>query len=85
MQTALALSVLKAGLTAEEAVCGATINAAYACGLGSRVGSLKPGKDADFIILEAESLWDIPYHFGTNLVRETFRRGKRIASGSGQD
>jgi 5-methylthioadenosine/S-adenosylhomocysteine deaminase len=44
------------GLTAREALEAITINAAHACWLGDRVGSLTPGKRADVILLRADDL-----------------------------
>jgi cytosine/adenosine deaminase-related metal-dependent hydrolase len=44
------------GLTAREALEAITINAAHACWLGDRVGSLTPGKRGDAILLRAEDL-----------------------------
>ena len=45
----LALFV-KAGLPELEALKAVTINAAKACGIDDRVGSIKEGKDADLVI-----------------------------------
>jgi len=78
MQMAITLAVLKLGMTAEEALAAATINAAYACGLGETTGSLEPGKDADLLILSVNSPWEIPYYFGSNLVKTVICSGRVI-------
>lgn len=44
------------GMTAREALESITINAARACWLEDRVGSLTPGKAADVILLDASHL-----------------------------
>ncbi len=44
------------GLTPEEALKTVTVNAAEAMGVGSRVGSIAPGRDADLLILSGAPL-----------------------------
>jgi imidazolonepropionase-like amidohydrolase len=46
----------KSGLPMEEAWKAITINPATAVGIGDRVGSLEPGKDADIVIWTADPL-----------------------------
>ena len=67
-------------LTPAEAITGATINAAWAIGEAARVGSLEPGKQADFLILDAPNHLHLCYHFGVNQVQAVFKRG-RLAAG----
>lgn len=40
----------------------ATVDGANACGLGTRTGSLTPGKDADVILLRADDLTVFPFN-----------------------
>lgn len=47
---------VKEGLEEEEALKAITINAAEILGLGDRIGSLEPGKDADIIVLSGHPL-----------------------------
>ena len=47
---------VNAGLDMEEAWRAITINPATAIGIGDRVGSLEPGKDADIVIWTADPL-----------------------------
>ena len=56
------------------------MNAASAIGEAGRVGSLEPGKQADFLILDAPNHVHLCYHFGVNLVQAVFKRG-RLAAG----
>ncbi len=75
MQLMLALACRYMKLLPAEALVAATINAAYAIGLGHLVGSLEPGKQADLVILDAEDYRMLPYRYGTNLVHQVVKRG----------
>jgi len=52
-QAALAV---RGGMTREGALRALTINPALQLGLADRIGSLEPGKDADFIVLNGDPL-----------------------------
>ena len=60
------------------AIGAATINAAWVLGLEQSVGSLEPGKRADFVVLDAEDLAMIPYRPGHNPVAETWIAGQQV-------
>jgi imidazolonepropionase len=62
-------------LTPAEALRAATINAARAIGVESEVGSLEPGKRADFVLIEAESVEQWLYHYRPDSVRATYIGG----------
>ena len=76
----ITLSVLEMGLFPEEAITASTLNAAYAIGMGDKIGSLDPGKQADFIILNEDNYLFIPYHYGVNPIFATYKKGKRVKS-----
>lgn len=78
MQLVLSLAVLKLGMTAEEALCGATINAAAAVSMEDRVGSLEVGKFCDLSVFTAEDYREIPYHLGGNLVDAVVAGGQVV-------
>lgn len=65
-------------LTPAEALVAATLNSAYAVGLGREVGSLERGKRADVVIWDAPDYRFIVYHFGVNLVRDVIIGGRRL-------
>src|SRR6056297_668388 len=51
-----AAKMLRAGMQAEDALALVTINTAKVLGIDDKVGSLKPGKDADFVIWNGDPL-----------------------------
>jgi imidazolonepropionase len=53
-------------MTPAEALKGATINAARAVGLQHAVGSLEPGKQADFAVMDAPDVDQWLYHLRPN-------------------
>ena len=79
MQFIIALACRFMKMTPAEAIAAATINAAYAVGLGQRVGSLEVGKTADLLILNIPDYRHLPYRFGVNLVEEVIKSGRVVA------
>lgn len=78
MQIILSLAVINMKMTAEEALSAATLNGAAALELSERMGSLEPGKEANFIICNTSSYTDIFYHFGVNHVSEVWVKGEKV-------
>lgn len=78
MPLTISLSCLQMGLTPAEALTAATINAAHAIGMGDRVGSLEPGKQADFTLWDIPSINFIPYHLGSSHITAVFKRGASV-------
>ncbi|WP_457652895.1 imidazolonepropionase [Rhodocaloribacter sp.] len=76
---ALTLACTMNRLTPAEALKGATHVAARAIGREDRIGALEPGKRADFVLLDAESVNHWLYHFRPNAARATYVRGRRVA------
>ena len=72
---ALTLACTLQRMTPAEALKGATAVAARAVGLGDRVGSLEPGKAADFALLDAPDLATWIYHLRPNANRLTVVNG----------
>jgi imidazolonepropionase len=75
---ALTLACTLQRMTPAEALKGATIVAARAVGLEARVGSLEPGKAADFAVIDAPDVNHWLYHLRPNACRAT-AVGGRIA------
>lgn len=80
MRMIISIATTQLRLTAEEALSAATINGAWALGLGKTHGSLEPGKQADVIIYEAEDYREIPYYFGDSGVWHVIKRGETVFS-----
>jgi imidazolonepropionase len=76
MPFVLSLSCLKMGLSPAEALTAATINAAWSLGLGSRVGSLETGKQADFLIHEADDYRELAYYIAAPARPRVFIAGR---------
>jgi imidazolonepropionase len=76
---AMAIACRYQKLLPSEAVNAATINAAYAVGLGATHGSIEIGKVADFLILDADDYRQIAYEFGGNLINRVFKSGRNVS------
>ena len=59
------------------AVAAATLNPAWVLDLHDRLGSLEPGKRADFVVLDTDDPAMIPYRPGHNPIAETWIGGER--------
>src|SRR5215208_6870166 len=66
MTMILSLAATHMKMTPAEAITAATINAAYSLNRGDKLGSLEPGKIADFVIHDCEDYRDLVYFFGLN-------------------
>ncbi|MEG1798613.1 MAG: imidazolonepropionase [Synergistaceae bacterium] len=73
------LGVMHMNMSIEEALTAATLNAAYAINRASKLGSLEPGKQADFLVLDGETPTTLAYHAGSTSVSEVFKLGERVA------
>jgi imidazolonepropionase len=71
----MALACRYQKLLPAEALNAATINAAYAVGMGERVGSIQPGKQADLLILKYDDYRHVAYQIGGNPVKTVFKNG----------
>jgi imidazolonepropionase len=78
MPVVLSLACTQMKMTPAETLTASTINAAYSLNLGSVVGSLEPGKSADFVVHEAEDYREIPYFLGTQRPAMVFAQGERV-------
>jgi len=73
-----ALACTQMRLTPAEALTACTLNAAWALGRQDEVGSLAPGKQADFLQLDGDDYRLTPYRAGHNPVVGVWRAGSRV-------
>jgi imidazolonepropionase len=66
------------GLTPEEALAGVTCNGARALGLQHKIGTLEPGKDADFVLWDIAEPAELAYRIGFNPLQQVVRHGKPL-------
>jgi len=78
MPFAMGLACGEMGMTAEETISAATVNAAHALGFGSEAGSLEPGKRADLALFDCGDYREIVANAGVNLVKRMVRGGKVV-------
>ena len=72
------LGVLAMGLTPEEALVAATKNSSCAVGMGGLCGTLEPGKQADFLVLDGETPAILAYHAGVSPVERVYKKGEQV-------
>ena len=80
MPFAMTLACFGMGLTLEEALIGATINAAWSLDRADRVGSLEPDKLMDAVIVRGEIV-DL-VRAGAPAVRAVIKRGRVVYDNS---
>jgi imidazolonepropionase len=76
MPEAIAVGCALYRLPPLEALLAATANPAWVLGLEDRLGSLAPGRRADFVVLDGEDVRMLPYRPGHNPVIQTFVGGE---------
>jgi imidazolonepropionase len=74
----LSLACLEMRLSPAEALTAATINAAHSLGLGDGIGSLEPGKQADFLIHEFDDYRELAYFIAAPLRPRVFISGREV-------
>jgi len=84
MQAILSIACTQMRMTPAEAITAATINAAYSLGIGTRVGSLEIGKQADIAIFDRPDYRQIPYFFGVNHVTAVIKAGELLVFQGGK-
>ena len=78
MMLSLACTQLK--MRPAEAITASTINAACSLNRGDEIGSLEPGKLANFSIFDCEDYREIAYWFGFPQVHSVYVRGRSVLS-----
>ncbi len=78
MNFMMSLGCVQYKLTPEEVINACTINSAYAMNVSHEVGSITPGKKANFFITKPISSYGfIPYSFGSNLIESVYLNGEK--------
>src|ERR1700752_375132 len=72
----LSLASTQMNMTPAEGITAAKINAAYSLNRGAQIGSLEPGKIADFVIHNWSDYREIAYFFGVHNVSRVYFGGK---------
>lgn len=72
------LGFIKYRMTPEEILTAVTLNAACAISMGESAGTLEPGKQADFVVWDADDLAMLCYRMGTNLAKCVVKRGMKV-------
>lgn len=75
MPMILSLASTQMKMTPAEAITAATVNAAYSLRRGAEIGSLEPGKLADFAIHDCADYREIAYFFGRETAWKVFIGG----------
>lgn len=66
MPFVMSLACTQMKMTPAEAIAAATINGAWALGLGQRKGSIEPGKDADLAVFDVGDYRELAYWVAAN-------------------
>jgi imidazolonepropionase len=81
MPMILSLASTHLKMTPAESLTASTINAAYTLSRGEKIGSLEPGKLADFVIHDCDDYREIGYFFGIEHAWKVFVAGHVYGSG----
>lgn len=76
LQLSMNLGYLRYRLYPEEVLTAVTLNAACAVGLGEKVGSVEPCKQADLVIWNTNELPMLCYRMGSNQAKTVIKKGK---------
>jgi imidazolonepropionase len=76
MTMILSLAATHMKMTPAESITAATINAAYSLNRGAQLGSLEPGKIADFVIHDCDDYRELAYFFGMEHAWQVYASGE---------
>ncbi|HEV2829363.1 MAG TPA: imidazolonepropionase [Pyrinomonadaceae bacterium] len=78
MTMILSLASTHMKMTPAESITASTLNAAHTLNRGDYLGSLEPGKIADFVIHDCQDYRDLAYFFGVEHPWKVFAGGKLV-------
>jgi imidazolonepropionase len=83
MPMILSLACTQMKMSPAEAITASTVNAAYSVNRGDRIGSLEPGKLANFVIFDCEDYRELAYWFGIPQTHSVYVRGECVSRSGG--
>jgi len=81
MPMILSLACTQMKMSPAEAITAATINAAYSLSRAEKIGSLEPGKLANFAVFAVEDYRELAYWFGNMRPDSVYVRGVCVCDG----
>jgi imidazolonepropionase len=78
MPMMLSLACTQMRMSPAEAITASTINAAHSLGRSHKIGSLEPGKLANFSIFDCEDYREIAYYFGFPQTHSVYVGGRCV-------
>jgi imidazolonepropionase len=82
MPMVLSLACTQMKMSPAEAITASTVNAAYSLNRGDKIGSLEPGKLANFVIFDCEDYRELAYWFGVPHTQAVYVYGDCILNNS---
>jgi len=78
MPMVLSLACTQMKMSPAEAITASTVNAAYSLNRGAKIGSLEPGKLANFVIFDCQDYREMAYWFGMPMTHSVYIEGERV-------
>ena len=78
MPMVFSLAATQMKMTPAECLTAATANAACSLNRGDQIGSLEPGKRANFAVFDCADYREIMYYIGVSLAHSVYVSGKRV-------
>jgi imidazolonepropionase len=78
MPMVLSLACTQMKMSPAEAITASTVNAAYTLNRGDKIGSLEPGKLANFVIFDCQDYRELAYWFGMPQTHAVYVKGGRV-------
>lgn len=74
----IALACIYMNMSIEETITALTLNGAAALNMADSIGSIEPGKKANLVMLDFDSIHFLPYYVSMNCVNTTIVNGKTV-------
>jgi imidazolonepropionase len=78
MPMVMSLAATQMKMTPAESITAATINAAHSLNRGDKIGSLEPGKLANFVLHDCADYRELAYYFGISQTNAVYVRGEKV-------